>query len=328
MTILIITHWDTDGISSAALLKRMYPDSQVYVPRIGEFSLSETELEKLELNKYEAVFICDYALPRENLIYLKKKIGMKTVILDHHLWKAIEGIQIINPIIRGESLSMYPSTTWVIKTHYSLELSIPIILGVVGDHGYKATGLRVWRMIEIYNRRVGIDIEQLNEAVELIDSNYQVMDIDGVYSAIDLLSNIKDIGQIRDNDRWIRNRELFNQELEELEKRALDELRDEKYVFFDFSSKYYVISPLARRFAWKRGIPILLVNRGFFEDRDQVFIRLPYNYNVDLKDLLINLQEEGYVAGGRSDVLGVITSKNDTDVIVKRILKYMNWSIS
>ena len=82
---MIIHHWDTDGICSAALLKTVKRD-ELFVPE--NFFLTEEEKNYIEKRNPEWIYLVDIALPDKDINFLESISDL--YIFDHHRRKEKE----------------------------------------------------------------------------------------------------------------------------------------------------------------------------------------------------------------------------------------------
>lgn len=135
---LLIHHWDTDGICSAAMIFE-YLDKEIdyRTPLIGNYYLTEKEIEEISSHGYDFIIIADMAIPRENILKIKKRSGAETFIFDHHLQPLIEGVDHHNPVSMGKPAEEYPSNTWVLTKYLGRDIDLLSVLGAVGDNEKK-----------------------------------------------------------------------------------------------------------------------------------------------------------------------------------------------
>ncbi|MBS3790978.1 MAG: hypothetical protein KGY66_08720, partial [Candidatus Thermoplasmatota archaeon] len=111
--ILLFHHWDTDGITSAALalqdLEETDADIKTFTPSIGNYLIDEDDKEKIEDIDPDQTIVVDMALPEDSIQFLKG-FG-KVQIFDHHLQDKHKVELHQNPIIEGRSPKEYPSAT-------------------------------------------------------------------------------------------------------------------------------------------------------------------------------------------------------------------------
>ncbi|MEA3506570.1 MAG: DHH family phosphoesterase, partial [Elusimicrobiota bacterium] len=140
--ILIIHHWDSDGISSAAIFTRFLKNMgerslniTYAVPSAGTYRLLPGVNLNIPPRSYSLIAVLDYSAPKEDILYLKEQFQVPIVIYDHHLREPVdeEDIFYYNPVARGESGKSWPSTTWVLKKYLKLPVSSLVVMGIAGD---------------------------------------------------------------------------------------------------------------------------------------------------------------------------------------------------
>lgn len=312
---LLIHHWDTDGVCSAALLmQNLGKKMENITPTIGNYFLTEGEINLCR--NFEKVYIVDMALPESDVIKLSSFSDV--TIFDHHLQKLIEGVNHINPVAKGESQEKYPSATWVLKKHFGMDVNLLVILGIVGDNEYKIKENRTFfEIVKSFCERYSTSLDQLVKAVHLIDSNYKLGDkksVEGIPHIIGEMS-IKDI---LEHERWNKNLETLEEEIKE----ALGKSRslDKNVEMIDMESPHNIISEVTRKLAWGTGKNAVVVNRGYFPDKSQIYVR---TNSLNLSSLIGELKSLGYNVGGKDRVMGAIIPKEDTDLVVEKIIKFL-----
>ena len=312
---LLIHHWDTDGICSAALLLRhRYRGYVNWTPIIGAFYLSPDQVAYAK--QFDDVVIADMALPEGNVEALAEECSV--TVIDHHHQEPLRGVEHINPVAHGADQDEYPSCTWVVKEHLSLPVTLPVVLGLVGDREQKLMEAPVfWEVAQGYASENGLTFDELHEMVQLIDSCYKVGDREAVMEAPRLLVGGDDPDVITGNRAWRRNMETFEAELQRI--LEAPPVEREGVLYVELNTGFSVISTVTRRIAWETGRDTIVVNRGFFDDSDQLYCRS----SSDMQPMIDRAQSLGYNAGGKIDVLGAIVPKSETDSFVEELLDYL-----
>lgn len=298
----IIHHWDTDGISSAAIitgiLEEREEEWQNVSPEIGEFEIPETRIGDSE------IYVVDLNLP-ERIEAIAPRFA-KILFFDHHHQKRLElpNVVHVNPNLEGKE---YPSASCVISDHFQ-RWSYLSILGAVGDVG---KGVFKDALNDVFNNaRIGpgelleLDEKQTMKLVRLIDSNYIVMDRAGVEKAVELLLR-KTPSELLEIGKWNRNLERIEREIG-----GIIPLCEDRGKFCEvfFSSNMNVISSVAKRIVWERKKDVLAVNEDF-NGKVQVYFRKTGGSKADVLSMISKLRREGINSGGKKEVLGVICEK-------------------
>ena len=101
--VLLLHHWDADGIASAAILmeemkKQGVDEIKNEVPVLGEFEMRNDWIEKNAREAPDILITADISIPLDNLIALRDGLGVDIVMFDHHTRPIVEedGIFFIN----------------------------------------------------------------------------------------------------------------------------------------------------------------------------------------------------------------------------------------
>ena len=313
---LIIHHWDTDGLCSAALLLGyLKPRSLVNMcPTIGAFYLTEQEIDYAV--GFDYVIIADMALPEADVQRLSEET--KAVVFDHHHQKPIQGIEHINPVSHGAEAEDYPSCTWVLKEKLGLPLSMHVALGFIGDREHRIMeNPRFKGVTEKYLTDDGVTFDEALTLVGLIDSSYKVGDKDGVEEAPRLLRCYTKPDDIRNNSRWRENMRLFQERLDEILAEPPEDRDGVLYKRLD--TRYAVISAVTRKLAWGTRKDTVVINTGLFPSHDQLYSR---STRLDMQPMIERAKELGFNAGGKEDVLGAIVPKETTESFVEELYRF------
>jgi len=313
---LLIHHWDTDGICSAKLLieKLKNKDIRNVTPILGNYFLTDKELD--EYKKYDFVIIADMSLPKENILILSE--NAEVMIFDHHLGKVIDKVFHHNPVIKGEDPDKYPSASWIINDYLKNDTNLFALLGIIGDHEQKIKDNPEFnKKINNFCRENNLSFEDLHKMVYLIDSNYKVGDKKAVEKAPYTLLKIEDGKEILQNKNWNKNLEKLDQEINQILNQKGEEINGT--ILKKIDTPYNIISTVTRKIAWNTGKNALVINTGYFEDKDQIYMRSKKTAEPMIK----RGKELGLKCGGKKEVLGAIVPKKMTDSFVNELLEYL-----
>lgn len=313
---LIIHHWDTDGICSACLLLEYLNDKNVdnKTPQIGNYYLTKDEINGF--SKYDYIIIVDMSLPEENISELAN--NSKVIIFDHHLGTKIKQVFHHNPVIEGKNPDEHPSASWIINSYLANDVNIYSLLGIVGDHEKKISNNGYFfGLINDFCRQNKLVFDDILRMVYLIDSSYKVGDQRGVEEAPRILLKMKSPNELLENKIWGDN-------LIKLEKEINDQLNKkfeniDGILFKKIDTKYNIISTVTRQAAWTYKKNVVVLNTGFFEERDQVYVRS--NFNIE--PMIKRGKDLGYKCGGKKEVLGAIVPKGETENFVEEIMNFL-----
>jgi single-stranded DNA-specific DHH superfamily exonuclease len=313
---LLIHHWDTDGICSAQLLLKHLAGKTVEntTPVLGNYYLTDEEIKRFSV--YDFVIVADMALPKENILALAK--NARVVIFDHHLQEKIKAVTHINPIATGEDPATYPSTSWIITTSLRKKPELCTVLGIVGDHEQRIKkNTMIYRIITDFLQNHNLVFDDLLHMVNLLDSNYKLGDKQAVENAPHLLLNYTDAHEILTNKQWNKTLAVLTKEItRHLEKPAED---INGTIFKTIKTPYNIISTITRKLAWGSGKNTIVVNTGFFNDRDQIYVRS----NKNVAPMITRGRALGFKCGGKQEVLGAIVPKEKTDSFVKELFVFL-----
>jgi single-stranded DNA-specific DHH superfamily exonuclease len=319
---LIIHHWDTDGICSAAiLLESIGEDMDTRIPKIGNYYLTTEEIADISDKGYEFIIVADMAIPKGNIHQLKRGSDAEIYIFDHHLQDIIniEGVNHYNPVSMGEPIERCPSTSWILSDYLNRGIDLLSILGAVGDNELKIKRNQyVFSKIERFLEESTLSFDDLLTMVELIDSNYKVGDQEKVLNAVRFIKeNQSSPESILENNAWHQN--LKNLEKEIAYQSSMPVSSSNGISIQEIHTKYNIISTLTRQLAWNNdSIIAIVINDGYFDTECQVYIRAG-NPNISLKPVIDLARENGYSAGGKREVAGVVLPKEDTKNFVAEI---------
>lgn len=310
MSMLIVHHWDTDGIASAAKLVKVLGVKE-YVnmsPEVGDFSFSDRIMD--EAPSHDEIYVLDLNLPKEAV-----RMARKLTFIDHHIQDRIDdpNIEQINPLVEGKEVSDYPSCTTVISDHFD-DWDLLSALGAVGDIGEKA-----WDHPKVRNEleKAGISIKEASQLVSLIDANYLAVDLDAVEGAVQKLLR-SDAASLLDDKDW--NARL--QDIEKTIQHSIDQRKDEDgFTVIDFQSPYNIISKLARKAVWEMGYDGALVINRDFHGKGQTYFRINKETaeRIDMTSIIGTLKDMGINAGGKKEVVGSVYPRERTEEVLSVI---------
>ena len=144
MKTIILTHADCDGLCSAALLKSVYPEAEVFFTKPVSLLVDLKFLSK----KYDQIFISDIAINKrdsEEIIDFLKTNKSEITWFDHH---------IAPPTIKKENISckyisdLDASTSEIVYRNYQNQLPKEkvwlAIYGAIGDYSAESEFVKEW----------------------------------------------------------------------------------------------------------------------------------------------------------------------------------------
>ena len=295
---LIIHHWDTDGITSAALLIRTLnlEEFRNLTPPIGEFRFDERI--KRAIEEAEKIYVLDLSLPHE-----VEAIEKEIMFIDHHIQPRIKNPRVkqINPALEGgEALS----ASFVVSQYFNI-WNAWSALGVIGDIGEKAFKIpKVEELLEMD----GITKEEALRLVSLIDSNYVTMDRESVEKALRVVLE-NPIKGLLAYEPWLKKAEAIEEAVQDAISKA--EVRN-GIAFITFKSPFNIISKVARKAVWEIGYEGAAVVNEDFHGKGQIYFRVSSKMaeKINMAQIIAELKGKGFNAGGKREVLGCICEKN------------------
>ncbi len=308
---LIVHHWDTDGVTSAALLVRalkLERFTNMTAP-IGEFRFDGRIWDAIE--RAERLYVLDFNVPNE-----VEKVKVPTLFIDHHTQPRIGNplVEQVNPSLEG---NYYPSNSLVVSEHFGI-WNAWSALGVVGDIGEKAFELET---VNELLRKANLSRTEALRLVELIDSNYIAMERKAVEEAVAVLleSEIKDLLEY---EPWIKKANAIREAIES----ALSSVEERNgFAFVEFESPFNVISKVARRLVWEMGYRgAVVVNRNF-HGKAQLYFRISPEEaeRIDMGEVIARLKRLGTKAGGKREVLGCVCEGDKIEKALAIIEEYL-----
>lgn len=308
---LIVHHWDTDGIASAALLVRALDleDFTNLTAPIGEFRFDERIWKAI--GRAEKLYILDFNVPPE-----VEKVKVPTLFIDHHTQPRIKNplVEQVNPSLEGE---YYPANSLVVSEYFGI-WNAWSALGVVGDIDERAFEIEaVGKLLKSED----LTREDALRLVELIDSNYIAMDRGAVEEAVKILLE-SDIKDLLGYEPWLKKAEAIREAI----KSATSSVEEKNgFAFVEFESPFNVISKVARKLVWKLGYRGAVVVNKNFHGKAQVYFRISPKEaeRINMGEVIARLKELDTNTGGKREVLGCVCERDKIDNVLAIINEYL-----
>lgn len=315
---LLIHHWDTDGICSAKLILDRIEDkiTENRTPILGNYFLTEEELN--ECTGFDFIIIVDMNLPEQNILTLAKKADV--FIFDHHLGNVIETVFHHNPVIKGENPDEYPSASWIVNDYLGNDVNLYALLGIIGDHEQKIKNNQQFsKIINEFCHKNNITFDDLHKMAYLLDSNYKKGDKTAVEKAPHFLKNHPGPTAILNHDTWNRNLVELDDEIKTILQEPVN--KTDSIIKKTLHTKSNIISTITRKIAWTNNQDTIVINKGYFDQEDQLYVR---TVNNDMQPMIQKGKEYGFKCGGKKEVLGAILPKEKTESFVDEIVTYLS----
>ncbi len=330
---LLVHHWDTDGICSAAIVEMELfeatgtPLPKRFTPPMGNFFLTDPEREEIASGGHDLVIVVDMSFPPRDILFMADQAG-SVVILDHHVGPLIEDprVEHLNPVVKGDSQDNNPATTFVVSRYLDRELDLLSVLGAVGDLGKKLRkSPEVWAKVQRVMDEHSEDLETVQSAVDLIDSSYKVGDRGGVTAAPSIVKPCgADLSDVRTFGQWAENLKRIDAEIDSVLERPLKDLGS-GLVMLEMDTGMEIISAVTRKLAWSRTEGASIVYNSKPGPNDQVYVRL--SGDGDLTDAVKWAKGRLASAGGKKEVLGAVVPKEEREEFMSELVPKVQASL-
>jgi len=315
--ILLIFHWDTDGVASAALLKKyLGHKTKLYTPLIGLYTLKYVRSSICK--DVDNVLIVDFGVSNDDVKRFISKCSRNTLIIDHHHRRQDPDLNIIPYFIDSEP---YPATSLLISDNLNIEYNLLSIIGIVGDYGEAIYNSKYMELVEDVGRKYDMDIEELIMLSNLIDSNYMSGDRRKVVKAVDILIKYFDKPrELLNYTPWIRQCNDIMKEIDKYTHVPPKKVGSNIY-FLEINSKYLITSSIGRSLARRyRGSYIIVGSPSLHRNYSQIYVRIHGDNKINLSTIVDKLVEKGFYAGGKPNVFGVIVPKRKYNYLIQWII--------
>jgi len=308
---LIVHHWDTDGVTSAALLVKalgLEEFTNMTAP-IGEFRFDERLWKAIE--KAERLYVLDFNVPNE-----VERVKVPTLFIDHHTQPRIGNplVEQVNPSLDG---GYYPSCSLVVSEHFEI-WNAWSALGVVGDVGEKAFELEV---VNELLQKANLSRTEALRLVGLIDSNYIAMERKAVEGAVAVLLE-NEVRDLLEYEPWIKKADAIRDAI----KNAISSVEERNgFALVEFESPFNIISKVARRLVWEMDYRGAVVVNKDFHGKGQAYFRISPEEaeRIDMGEVIARLRGLGTNAGGKGEVLGCVCERDKIEDALAIIEEYL-----
>ena len=198
------------------------------------------------------------------------------------------------------------------------DVNLFALLGIVGDHEKKIENNELfYKMITDFCEKNNLNFESILKMCYLLDSNYKIGDKIAVEQAPHLLLKNDSAEYILENSQWNKNYTKLNEEITKQLAIPHDEING--IILKKINTNYNIISTITRKVAWESGKNILVINTGFFDDKDQIYMRS----NKNAEPMIKRGKELGFKCGGKKEVLGAIVPKDKTDSYLIELIDFL-----
>lgn len=316
---LIIHHWDTDGLCSAALLAAFFEERLPHIkidfltPVINNYFLLKIEKQNIEKENYDFIITCDINLMAEEIKQLSLICPTKLFVFDHHRQEPYKEIFYYN--------RPYPSCALVINEYLGQKINFLACLGAIGDKEEKIKkDTKFWPEIEKVLIQNNVSLTEAIHMRNLIDSCYMTNDYYGMKETIDLLHH--DPMVILEDINLRKNLTKINAAMAEVENmKPIEKIKDRIFVYH-IKSSFNILSHSTRALSRNNPNNIILT---WQRQKDQISIYVRKgDCKMDLSPLIAWARAKGCSAGGKEEVVGIIYHgefENIKEELIKEIEK-------
>lgn len=298
---VIIHHWDTDGMASAALLRSYFsthfPDKKIelFVPTITNYYLTDEQYLYFQQQGYQFAITCDINFQKDTVDGLAKTFPGQVYIFDHHHQAPYTNVHYYN--------EPHPACASYINDILGFPNTLQSAIAIVGD---KEEAIqqdtefypRVREMMAEYH----LTFTQMLEARRLIDSNYIVDDYEGIAETVHLLEH--DPAAIFSDVRLQDNIERINSTMAELSAKTPETLSD-KVVYMEIDTPMNILSHITRNLSREYPDKVIFT-RQHKNGQVTCYARRRDLEKVDMRTMIAFARELGLNSGGKEDVVGII----------------------
>lgn len=268
--VVIIHHWDMDGISSAVIISKILekvrgrPADEVTIPAKRAYHLSEQDREMLE--GADKLIVLDFNLGADELEELDE--GLDVLVVDHHNFDRRPDVPFVNP--RTEDKDVYIPCSKIcldLAERFDLKDQLRWIagLGVIQDFGVESCPELFEELEEDYDTYLPEDLSQQQLAKNCEYGRYSsVLNIKPYRDskhfaklAYEALMKSNDLKELEAQEAYrkvyevyLEMQEEFNKAIENYEEdREID--REKMVIFFELESDFNITSSIATNMSAK-----------------------------------------------------------------------------
>ncbi len=314
-SVLLIHHWDTDGLASAALMQQYISDHSaestvtLYHPTINLYFLTDAQYQWIEQHRFDLIICVDLNFPPDVFERLHT-MSPHLFVFDHH-------VQTEELHLPGAQDASYPGASQLIADQLLLPISVTSVLGMIGD---QEDALQQWEkfypMVEQVIKETGITFDALHRLAKLLDTMYIVGDDEGLAYAVGLLrGNPQDAA----HDQRLLDAELkisseknaaLSQEMEDVSCGT-----STKIFFQEIEAQANIISEVTRARAKQFPNDVIMTTHHIGSDFANVYVRTR-RQDIDLTPLVTFARKQGFNAGGKKEVVGTILPQEQLEEYV------------
>ncbi|EKE01713.1 MAG: phosphoesterase RecJ protein [uncultured bacterium] len=311
---VIMHHWDTDGIVSAAILRNYFKVKQprvkldVFMPTITNYYLTDNQFEYLQQQGYEFIVTCDLNLPPDIVQRLAKMWPGQVYFFDHHHHPAPHpNVHYYNKV--------HPACASHIAEVLELPYDLLPVLAMVGDREESIqTDKTYYPYVQAVMADHNLTFSQLLLARRLIDSNYIMDDYQGIQETITLLQD--DPLAIFSDVRLEQNLHTIDAAIEQLIAQEPQKISDRVW-FWEIKTPLAILSHVTRSLSRQYPDKIIFT-RQHKTGQYTCYIR-KRTAKFDARDIIAFAHTLGLNSGGKEEVAGIIIPETSMATIFPKL---------
>lgn len=311
---VIIHHWDTDGLCSAAELlnycQKRWPDKKIdtFVPTITNYYLTEQQYTYLQKQGYDFVMTCDINFQADTINRLAELFPKQAFIFDHHHQTPYTNVHYYN--------EPYPSCAAYICAALQQPYSLTAVMAIVGDREESIQkDPKFYPIVQEGMAEHGLTFSQLLDVRRLIDSNYIVEDYAGMITTIELLRH--DPLAVLTDVTLQSNVQRMGNEIDILTTVTPKQVTD-LIMEFTINTHMNLLSQMTRH--WSRQYPDnIIITHQFQHEQYNCYMRRR-TASVDMRSMISYARSLGLNAGGKEEVVGIIIPDGKFDYFFPKLV--------
>ncbi|MEK7540306.1 MAG: DHH family phosphoesterase [Patescibacteria group bacterium] len=310
---LLVYHWDTDGVTSAALLLNFLAQHKagwqidLLHPTIGNYFLLPAEYERIRQGKYDLIMCVDLNFTLETIEELEKT-APAVLVFDHH----VQTRDIQRP---GKQDVSFPGNSFLVNSALENPVNVTAILGMVGDQEERLKEREdFFPFVELALQGKGKSFDDVLRLTKLIDTNYITLDSAGLERMIALVR--KDPLFLLEDPVLLEKQKLIDETLNTAQ--TVTGVPVGKFgLEFNLESPLHLLSEYTRALSRRFPDNIVMVTQ-MHPTYANIYLRRR-NLPFDLSPFVDLARAQGCNAGGKVEVAGLIIPLDKHPEFLKQV---------
>lgn len=311
---VILHHWDTDGLVSAAILRNYFqahtPNVKVelFMPTITNYYITEDQYDYLQDQGYEFAVTCDLNLPADVVQRLAQLWPGQVYFFDHHHHPAPHSnVHYYN--------KLHPACASHIAEVLELPYGLLPVIAMVGDREESIQqDTQFYPYVQAIMAEHNLTFSQLLHIRRLVDSNYIMDDYQGIQETIQLLQD--DPLAILSDVRLEQNIQKIDAAITELVAQPAQQLSNILW-FWEISTPLAILSHVTRSLSRQYPDKVIFT-RQHKAGQYSCYVRRR-TATFDARDIIAYAHELGLNSGGKEEVAGIIIPESKLETIFPQL---------